>query len=116
MGHRDVEALTRWEQLFGEGFRAAFVFIYWCEDQPADALFQEIFEHRGRWYAVRSVLLEPYKKEMVPRSKRWQTVNVPSAAYERISSPLSASPCEEFAGSLTDELAGTRFAPTLAAR
>ncbi|MFI4893518.1 MAG: HYExAFE family protein [Phycisphaerales bacterium JB058] len=112
----DVEALGRWEQLFGEGFRAAFVFIYWCEDQPADALFQEIFEHRGRWYAVRSVLLEPYKRAMVPRSRRWRTVNVPTAAYERISSPLSASPSEEFRPTLADELEGTRFAPTLAAR
>ena len=62
----DVEALTRWEQLFGEGFRAAFVFIYWCEDQPADALFQEIFEHRGRWYAVRSVCSSPTRRKWSP--------------------------------------------------
>lgn len=117
----DVEALGRWERLFGEGFRAAFVFVYWCEEQPADALFQEIFEHRGRWYAVRSVLLDRYRREMVPRSKRWRTVNVPTAPFERISAPLTASPCEEFrpaamGGNLVMERSDSRFAPALAAR
>ncbi len=112
----DVEALGRWERLFGAGFRAAFVFIYWCEDQPPDALFQEIFEHRGRWYAVRSVLLDAYREEMVPRSKRWRTVNVPTAAYERISSPLTASPSQEFRASARGAPEESRFAPALAAR
>lgn len=112
----DVEALGRWERLFGADFRAAFVFIYWCEDQPPDALFQEIFEHRGRWYAVRSVLLDAYRQEMVPRSKRWRTVNVPTAAYERISSPLTAPPSQEFRTREAVQVGESRFAPALAAR
>ncbi|PHQ81275.1 MAG: hypothetical protein COB69_04525 [Phycisphaera sp.] len=118
----DIAALGKWEILFGEGFRAAFVFVYWCEDQPPDALFQEIFEHHGRWYAVRSVLLDAYQREMVPRSKRWRTVSVPTARFEEISAPLTTSPSTEFCGKLaTDgEIEGKdgagRFAPTLAAR
>lgn len=118
----DIDALGRWERLFGEGFRAAFVFIYWCQDQPPDALFQEIFEHQGRWYAVRSVLLGAYRAEMVPRSRRWGTVHVPTAAYERIHSPLTASPSREFRTGTGAETGagggfdGARFAPALAAR
>jgi hypothetical protein len=47
----------------------------------------------GRWYAVRAVLLDDYRREMKPRSERWKTVHVPTAAFERISGPLaSASP------------------------
>lgn len=125
----DIAALRKWELLFGSGFRAAFVFVYWCEKQPPDALFQEIFEHNGRWYAVRSVLLADYQSEMVPRSKRWRTVCVPTARFEEISSPLTSSPSAEFRrqqasgglqsgfgqGEAHKEEAG-RFAPTLAAR
>lgn len=119
----DVLALGKWETLFGEGFRAAFVFVYWCEDQPPDALFQEIFEHNGRWYAVRSVLLGDYLKQMVPRSKKWRTVCIPTARFEEISSPLTSSPSIEFRGQSFgvgvgsgEEVRNPRFAPTLAAR
>ena len=89
----DVAALDRWQSLFGDGFRSVFVFVYWCDEQPPDALFQEVFEHEGRWYAVRAVLLDDYREAMVTRSARWRTVHVPSAEFERISAPLtSASP------------------------
>lgn len=119
----DIKALREWESLFGEGFRAAFVFVYWCETQPPDALFQEIFEHHERWYAVRSVLLDDYVREMTPRSRKWRTVNIPTARFEAISQPLTASPAAEFrrprggwrAGEMNDAC-DPRFAPTLAAR
>ncbi len=90
----DVEALGRWQALFGAGFQGAFVFVYWCDAQPPDALFQEVFEHDGRWYAVRAVLLDEYQTAMVTRSAKWRTVHVPTAAFERISGPL-ASACPE---------------------
>ncbi len=84
----DVESLGVWESVFGEGFKAAFVFLYQCEAQPPAALFQEIFEHQGRWYAVRAVGLDAYRESMKQRSLRWRTVHVPTAAFERISQPL----------------------------
>jgi hypothetical protein len=85
----DVESLRTWERLFGTGFAATFVFLYWCEQQPPDALFQEIFEHRGRWYAVRAVTLADYAREMKVRSPRWGTVHVPPTVFERISRPFT---------------------------
>lgn len=84
----DVDSLSRWRTLFGEGFDAAFVFVYWCDDQPPDGLFQEVFEHRGRWYAVRSVKMDPYVAAMKQRSLKWRTVHVPSRDFERISEPF----------------------------
>lgn len=84
----DVDSLTRWRALFGEGFDAAFVFVYWCDDQPPDGLFQEVFEHRGRWYAVRCVRMDPYVGAMKQRSLKWRTVHVPSREFERISEPF----------------------------
>jgi len=85
----DVDSLTEWERLFGDGFRAYFVFLYWCEAQPPDALFQEIFEFRERWYALRAVRLDRYVAHMQPRSAKWHTVSVPSRDFVAISEPVA---------------------------
>lgn len=85
----DVNSLKAWEGLFGQGFEAAFAFVYWCDEQPPDALFQEVFEHRGRWYAIRTVRLADYAQSMRTRSVRWGTVHLPPQTYERVSHPLA---------------------------
>lgn len=84
----DIHSLQAWSALFGPQFLAAFVFVYWCEEQPPDTLFQEIFEHRGRWYAVRAVTLDHYTRAMRTRSPRWGTVHLSTEVFERISQPL----------------------------
>ncbi|TVQ29958.1 MAG: hypothetical protein EA376_14340 [Phycisphaeraceae bacterium] len=87
----DVDSLQAWQVLFGPGFEAGFVFVYWCEAQPPDGLFQEVFERNGRWYVLRAVRLEAYLPVMRPRSERWRTVDVPRAIFERISEPFGAA-------------------------
>jgi hypothetical protein len=84
----DVQSLQRWETLFGPEFQAAFLFVYWCESQPPDALYQEVFEHRGRWYALRAVKVRDYARHMKVRSPKWRTVNIPTALFEQVSSPF----------------------------
>lgn len=85
----DIESLTQWGALFGAGFEPVFVFVYGCEAQPPDALFQEVFAHDGAWYALRVVRVCDYVRAMKPRSPRWRTVHVPAAAFERISQPFA---------------------------
>ncbi|WP_428388204.1 HYExAFE family protein [Mucisphaera sp.] len=85
----DITSLTRWQALFGPGFRSAFVFLHWWTDPPADGLFREIFEHQGRWYAPSVILLDDYTTAMKPRSPRWRTVSLPKAAFDRFSQPLA---------------------------
>jgi len=87
----DVESLGRWEALFGPEFAAVFVFIYWCDAQPPDALFQEVFERRGRWYALRAVRVTDYARHMKVRSLRWGTVDLATEAFERVSVPFAPS-------------------------
>ncbi|MEM9166448.1 MAG: HYExAFE family protein [Planctomycetota bacterium] len=92
----DVTALSRWQVLFRGGsaetdFRAAFVFVYWCSVQPPDALFQEIFDYQGRWYAMRLVMLDDYAEHMKPRSRQWRTVDLPRAAFEACSRTLASA-------------------------
>lgn len=92
----DVTSLRRWETLFGAGFRAAFVFVYWCAEQPPDALFQEIMEYQGDWYALRAVSLDAYERSMKIRSPKWRTVDIPRAVFQRISQPLAPSVAENW--------------------
>lgn len=89
VGIDDVESLKLWQQLFGPEFKAAFVFIYWCDEQPPDGLFQETFDHDGCWYAVRTAFLDDYARAMRTRSPRWRTVHVLTDDFERISHPLT---------------------------
>ena len=84
----DVDSLTRWKGIFGEGFEAAFVFLFWCESQPPDALFSEVYEFGDRWYMVLTVTLEDYRAHMKTRSPKWQTVHLPAKDFMRLSRPL----------------------------
>lgn len=89
----DVTSLRHWQALFGPGFEAAFVFVYWCDTQPPDALFQEVFAHTcagtTEWYALRAVTLERYARSMKVRSPRWKTLDIPRPVFERISHPFA---------------------------
>lgn len=86
----DVDSLLTWQRLFGPEFAAAFVFVYWCVEQPPDGLFEDVFEHRGRWYALRAVLVEDYARLMRVRSRRWGTVHLDGASFNRISRPFAS--------------------------
>ena len=84
----DVRSMLHWQELFGPEFRAVFVFLYWCDELPADGLFEEIIECRGRWYALRAVAVDEYARAMRVRSPRWGTVHIDSATFQRISHPF----------------------------
>lgn len=84
----DVDDLLRWQEVFGTGFRAAFVFLFWCEAQPPDALFQEIFEFNHKWYAVLTIGTDDYHRRMTERSARWNTVHIPAESFNQLARPL----------------------------
>ncbi|MBI1370148.1 MAG: hypothetical protein GC162_16025 [Planctomycetes bacterium] len=86
--HDDVTDLLQWEEVFGTGFEAALVFLFWCEAQPPDALFHEIYEHRGRWYAVLAMRVREYAQHMTERSPKWNTVHVPASVFNDRAMPL----------------------------
>ncbi len=86
----DIQGLQRWQKLFGSDFEAVFVFAYCLRRQPPDALFEELFEYAKKWYALREVPLDAYRRSMVKRSTSWRTVHVPAATFREISRPFSA--------------------------
>lgn len=85
----DLKGLPEWGRLFGAGFEPAFVFMFWCETQPPDALFREMFEFGGRWYAVLAVKLGDYAPHARKRSDKWGTVSIPAAQFNRVALPLT---------------------------
>ena len=84
----DVRCLETWRGIFGEGFEAAFAFLFWCDAQPPDALFHEVFVYGERWYAVLAVTLQGYREHMRRRSAKWNTVSIPAAAFTELATPL----------------------------
>lgn len=91
----DIDALHRWSLLFGAGFEAMFVFMYWCDDVPPDGLFVETLSHRGRWYTMRCIDLCSYMGAMRVRSPKWGTMCLPSVEFERLSRPFSIPGLEQ---------------------
>jgi len=88
-----VRSLSAWAELFGDGFAAGLVFVYWCDAPLTGALFEETFEHDGRWYALRAAPLARYAQRMRQRSPKWRTVDLAPTDFDRVSRPLAAC-CE----------------------
>ena len=84
----DVSCLESWHAIFGQGFEPAFAYLFWCDSQPPDALFLEVFEFGKRWYAVLAVRLQDYTAHMRDRSAKWGTVSLPTDAFQQHARPL----------------------------
>jgi len=84
----DVDCMRQWAKLFGDGFEPAFTFLFWCDAQPPDALFLDVFEHGDKWYAVLAITLSNYEMHMRQRSEKWGTVSIPAEAFHRCAVPM----------------------------
>ena len=84
----DVEALRAWQRLLVGGFSAALAFLYLCDAEPPDTLFDEAFEFKHRWYGLRTVAVDDYARCMRPRSERWRTVDVAPSDFARLRLPV----------------------------
>ncbi len=84
----DIASLLRWQELFGPEFEAVLVFLYCWEIQPPDALYHDVFEHRGIWYSPRVVTARDYAAHMRTRSAKWGTVDLNPDTYRALSRPF----------------------------
>jgi hypothetical protein len=83
---QDVTDLLQWEQVFGAGFTAVLVFVYWIDPPltPAAGMFQ----HKDRWYWMLGVELSSYQQHMRRRSVKWETVALPQADFRSLARPI----------------------------
>lgn len=85
----DVPALLKWQDVFGNDFRALLVFAYHVVSDHERGGFAELFEHRDNVYAFYGVWVDKYKAAMQTRSQSWQTVSVPSGLFRELRSPIT---------------------------
>ena len=84
---RDVDDLMKWEQVFGEGFKALLTFVYWI-DAPPLVPEEGMFEFRDRWYLLLGIDLAEYRNHMRRRSPRWETVCIPADDFRQLARPI----------------------------
>lgn len=80
----DVEGLTQWQGVFGEGFQAMLVFAYWLQGSPQRSPFEDVHMFRKKHYAFVAVGIEDYVSAAKPRSAKWQTISIPSEQFEKM--------------------------------
>jgi hypothetical protein len=86
----DVDALLRWAERLGSGYRGVLAFVYDIRphvDLPADT--PNVFAFRDRVYLMRGILVNDYRAAMRTRSPRWGTVHLPTAAFRELVKPFS---------------------------
>ena len=83
---QDVSDLTQWEQVFGDGFKAMLVFVYWIDPplQPEESMY----EFRDKWYMLYGVDLAEYRNHMRRRSPKWGTVCLAAESFKQLARPI----------------------------
>ncbi len=93
----DLDSLLRWQDVFGQGFRAMLVFAYELLDPQAaadPAAGMNVgpdgpFCYRDRAYSFFGVWVDEYRVAMHARSQSWETVSVPSREYRDLRIPFA---------------------------
>jgi len=85
---QDVSDLMQWQEVFGEGFKAIFGFVYWIE--PPLSPEPSMYEHRERWYLMMGIELAEYRDKMRRRSAKWATVSLRAEDFRSLARPLES--------------------------
>ena len=85
---RDVDDLMQWEQVFGEGFKAMFMFMYWIE--PPLTPEAGMFQHRDRWYWLFGVDLAEYRNHMRRAQQSGKRSRLPAEDFRQLARPIES--------------------------
>lgn len=84
----DIDDLRQWQDIFGTGFRAIFLFMYHWPADPESAPFKDLFQHQNRWYSMLAISIADYRTHMKTRSEAWGTVHLPMADFRKLAKPF----------------------------
>jgi hypothetical protein len=85
----DVDGLAKWQEVFGAGHEAVFVFVYKMENIDVDFDGREVFDFDANRYLFLGVKLDDYLRFMKRRSPKWQTVTLPADKFRQCAIPLA---------------------------
>jgi len=85
----DIDGLTKWQEVFGPEYAAAFIFAYKIENIDVDFDGREAFHFDANRYIFFAVKLNDYRKFMKRRSPKWQTVTLPADKFRRYATQIS---------------------------
>ncbi len=77
----DIDGLTKWQNFFGQGHTAVFVFAYKIENIDVDFDGRDIYDFDSNRYIFFAVKLDDYREFMKRRSPKWQTVTLPAERF-----------------------------------
>ncbi|HEY1375471.1 MAG TPA: HYExAFE family protein [Gemmataceae bacterium] len=85
----DIDGLVRWTERFGPGYVGLLVFVY--RVMPTVLLplgTPDLWLWHDRFYLLRAVPVEEYRRHMRVRSPRWGTVMLPTASFRELVRPF----------------------------
>ncbi len=85
----DVDGLVKWQQVFGAGYQAVFVFVYKIENINVDFDGRDVFDFNTDRYIFFTIELNDYRSFMKRRSPKWQTVTLPAEKFRQCAVQIS---------------------------
>lgn len=85
----DVDGLTKWQEIFGKGHQAIFVFAYKIEKIDVDFDGREYSDFEAKRYVFLGIKLNDYRQFMKRRSPKWQTVTLPAERFRQYAVEIS---------------------------
>jgi hypothetical protein len=79
----DIDGLSRWQEVFGPGHNAIFVFAYKVENIDVDFDGRAVYDFDNNRYVFFAIKLDDYRKFMKRRSPKWQTVTLPADMFRK---------------------------------
>ena len=85
----DIDGLAGWQQVFGQGHTAVFVFAYKIENIDVDFDGRDVYDFAQNRYIFFAVKLDDYRKFMKRRSPKWRTVTLPADKFRKCAMQIS---------------------------
>jgi hypothetical protein len=79
----DIDGLSKWEQVFGPGHQAVFVFAYRIENIDVDFDGRDVYDFGASRYVFFAVKLDDYRAFMKRRSPKWRTVTLSADKFRK---------------------------------
>src|SRR5690349_21114151 len=58
----DIDDLRQWQEIFGDGFAAMFLFMYHWPENPETSPLKEMYLYQEKWYGMLGISVTDYRE------------------------------------------------------